>query len=610
VIEALKYQIEARWQVLLRFRFVHLVRHCAKRIFYGGEGAESGEMDLGIGALLALLAAPGAFISVGLFFKYGSLFRFLSGNLRFDPYVASLPDEYFFIVLSMVVAGSVAVWKWNSLLPDGRDFATLAPLPLRSSAIFAANLGALLLLVVLLAFDINAASSVLFPLIASALGPSSANGPALDATLKYFGVFLATHLLSVILAAAFGFLAVLTILGLLMAFLPFRVFQKASVWVRCAILTFFAALLLTSFSEPQQIQRFENVHRSWIFFPPPAWFAALCQSLRGVHRPLFATLRVPAVLSVGCAFFLSMAAYALSYRRCFLRSAEAKIVLPAGGGAAASLGFRFADKLALPSPFERACYRFTLKTFFRSEPHALTWIGLASIGVITTAETMLSAASPVLAGATQASRAAARLTTGIPSEGVLGIPLALTFFLLVGVRMAFEIPAPLRANWVFRLGVDPVTQRCAGLARRVMLTFEAPLWVACFAGFAYFWGWRIAVAHTAVVVAMTLLLIETLLLKFRKIPFTCSAPRFKGAVIPAVLIYVVSFYAFSGFIPGIEREIPRSPLLSVFEILALLLIWAGCIYKLSQNVLEIDRYPIFEHFEQPAVEVLDLTFRR
>jgi hypothetical protein len=49
---------------------------------------------------------------------------------------------------------------------------------------------------------------------------------------------------------------------------------------------------------------------------------------------------------------------------------------------------------------------------------------------------------------------------------------------------------------------------------------------------------------------------------------------------------------------------------SVCEIVALLFIWAGCIYKLSQNVLEIDRYPIFEDLERPAVEVLDLTFRR
>jgi hypothetical protein len=610
VIERLKYEIEARWQVLLRFRFVHLVRHCAKRIFYGGESTEADEMDLGIGALLALLAAPGAFISVGLFFKYGSLFRFLSGRLRFDPYAASLPDEYFFIVLSMVVSGSVAVWKWNSLLPDRRDFAALAPLPIRNSAIFTANLGALLLLVALLAFDINAASSVLFPLIASALGPSSGDGPGLDATLKYFGVFLGTHLLSVILAAAFGFLAVLAILGILMAFLPFRLFQKTSVYVRCAILIFFAALLLTSFSEPLQIERFENVHRSWISFPPPAWFAALCQSLRGLHSPLFASLSAAAVLSVVCAFVLSMAAYALSYRRCFLRSAETKIELPAGGGATASLGFRVADKLVLQGPFERACYRFTLKTFFRSEPHALMWIGFASIGVIVTAHTMLSAASPVIAGATQASRTAARITTGIAPEGVLGIPLALTFFLLVGVRLAFEIPAPLRANWVFRLGVDPVTQRCNGLARRVMLTFEAPLLAACFVGFAYYWGWRVAIAHTAVVAAMALLLMETLLLKFRKIPFTCSAPRFKGAVIPAVVIYVISFYAFSGFIPGIEGYVPKSPVVSVCEIVTLLFIWAGCIYKLSQNVLEIDRYPIFEDLERPAVEVLDLTFRR
>jgi len=30
----------------------------------------------------------------------------------------ALPDEYFFIVLSMALTGAVAVWRWYSIFPD------------------------------------------------------------------------------------------------------------------------------------------------------------------------------------------------------------------------------------------------------------------------------------------------------------------------------------------------------------------------------------------------------------------------------------------------------------------------------------------------------------
>ena len=120
------------WSRFSRQPFVRLVRHCVDRVFYGGDGLDGDELDFGIGAILGLLAMPGAFISILLSDKYSSLLRFLRHETHFDVYAASLPDEYFFIVLSMVVAGAVAIWKWDKLLPDRRDYANLAPLPIPS----------------------------------------------------------------------------------------------------------------------------------------------------------------------------------------------------------------------------------------------------------------------------------------------------------------------------------------------------------------------------------------------------------------------------------------------------------------------------------------------
>jgi hypothetical protein len=595
VIAALRKSLRLRWQLLAQKPFYRLLFHCIDRIFRGGEGTGEGEFDVGIGVLLAILAAPGAFIAFTLSSKYGSFFLWFrafylhdTASLHFDPFAASLPDEYFFIVLSMVVAGAVAVWKWDSLLPDRRDYTNLVPLPIPSRHIFFANLLALLLLAGILAVDINAASSVLFPLLASAS----------RGAIGYTVVFFFTHLLVVVLGAAFGFFGVLALLGVLMAFLPYRIFRKSSVYVRCGLTIFFVALLTTSFSEPRKIERLQQTSRSWNAFPPPAWFVGLCQSLRGLHNPLFGSLGVAAVVASTAAFAVAVGAYALSYKRCFLRSGETMVILPVGGGVPARLAFRLLDKTVLRGPFQRAGYRFVLKTLFRSETHSLTWIGFTGIGVIIASQIVFAAmARPAPFGA------------GLSAD-LLGVPLVLTYFLMFGLRLAFEIPAPLRANWTFRFGVDPCAGQSVALARRVMLTFEAPLLLACLGVCARFWGWRVALAHTAVVAAMAFLLTETLLLGFRKIPFTCTAPPFKQTSIAALLLYVIGFYAYIDAIPALEHRVFDSPFPFEEIIAILLLIWWMCLYSLRKNQIEPDRRLIFEDALAPVVEVLDLTFRR
>src|SRR5579863_6697243 len=77
-----------------------LVKLKLRRILYSAN-TDSEDMDAGIGVALTVLTLPGAFLSLLLFNKYGSLLRYLRGQVRFDPYAASLPDEYLFVVLAM-----------------------------------------------------------------------------------------------------------------------------------------------------------------------------------------------------------------------------------------------------------------------------------------------------------------------------------------------------------------------------------------------------------------------------------------------------------------------------------------------------------------------------
>ena len=429
--------------------FTRLVRHSIERVTQGGD--ESGELDFGIGAMLAFLAAPGAFASIA----------------------ASSADEYFFIVLAMVATGAVAIWKWDALIPGQRDYVNLAPLPIPAKHILHANLAALLLVAAALGFDVNAASSVLFPLVA--VGSHSSFGNT--------SLFFATHLFSVFLASMFSFFIVLAILGVMMVVLPYRAFRRCSIYVRCGIVAVLMAVLSTSFEMSAIVQHPSLGSRPLIQLLPPVWFLGLCQYLRGLTDPAFGMLAKTAILASVAAPTLAIAAYALSYRRCFAKSSESIANFAAVGGAIRHGRLHRATDLFLRTPFERGCFSFTLKALFRSESHMLIVGGFVGVGIVLASETLFQSASA--GGANR-----------WPSAALLSIPLIVLYVLLVGLRFSFEIPVMQKANWIFRL-TNPDASECAGLARKIMLAFLIPpLLVIALPAYAFVWGWRVGVIHT------------------------------------------------------------------------------------------------------------------
>src|SRR3974390_1922812 len=156
------------WDYYRQRPFLRLVDLFVARVFRGGGDADAEGLDLGIGLVLTLLAMPGGFVSLLLLDKYGTFAQWLRGVTNVDVLQAALPDEYFFIVLSMVVTGAVAIWRWDAIFPDRRDYTNLVHLPISTRTIFSANVTAGLFLVALVAFDVNAASCVLFPTVVAA----------------------------------------------------------------------------------------------------------------------------------------------------------------------------------------------------------------------------------------------------------------------------------------------------------------------------------------------------------------------------------------------------------------------------------------------------------
>ncbi len=566
--------------------FWRMVQLFVARIFRGGGDTDAEGLDLGVGLVLTLLAMPGGFVSLLLLNKYGTLLQWLRGIPNVDPLLITLPDEYFFIVLSMTVTGAVAVWRWDAIFPDRRDYMNLVPLPISTRNIFLANLVAVVFLAGLIAVDVNAASCILFPAVVEATQKS----------LLFFVKFALVHTLVVMLASVFAFSSVFALLGLLMAVLPASAFRRVSTYVRGVVVVYLVALLCTSFAVPDLLRSLKGPPPAWATLTPACWFLGLCQLLNGRAGPALNQLSRLAFPGIALVAALALCAYALSYHRYFVRIAETTEVTGTDHTSQVSLWGVLLDRLALRTQFQRGCFRFVCKTLVRSEPHRLVLTAVAGLGLVL--------ASQALMGAYEGSsgvRAAAL------SPGALSIPFVLSFLAIVGLRMVFDMPVELRANWIFQLMLDEDGQECERLARRVILILVLPpLLLIAFPPYVYLEGWMIAGLHTMPVVIWAVLLTNIALVRFRKLPFTCTLPLFKQHSIVTFLSCCFGFLIYAVSTPEFES----SALLEPWRMLSLVPVAAVAWYvphHLAKNAMDIERKLIFEEAPTQTIEALRLS---
>jgi len=531
-------------------------------------------MDVALGVILILLAMPGVLVSLLLFEKYGSLIRWMRGDGVFDPFIATIPDEYFFIVLSMVVTGAAAVWRWDALLLDRRDYSNIVPLPVSLRRIFLGNLAAIFLLAAALTLDVNAASFILFPI--AVVGS--------QVSLGVFLQFAAGHAATVILGSAFSFFAVFAVVGLLMALLPYALFRRISLYVRFLIALFLLALLATDFAVTSFLAELTHISKSAVTMLPPVWFLGIGQTLWGNgHNPFFAAMTRTALLALGISLVVAVLSYTLSFRRSFIRIPETAEVGPLPRSQFHLLPANLFDRTILRDPPQRACFHFITRTLLRSETHLQIASAFVAMGLVASAQSIASVF-----------RAAHVAMLRSPSTNVLSIPFILSFCIIVGIRLAFEIPTDLRANWVFALWIDAHTLEARPIARKILLTFSLlPLVPICFFSSWILWGLGTAFLHTAIHAACTIALVELLLLRFRKIPFTCSYPPFQSHSALIFVAYLFSFVIFTTYVPELELWSLADPWRAIVFLPPVTAILMG-IHFYRKQMLEMDKHLIFE----------------
>ncbi len=576
--------IQHEWQHQREQPFGRLVRLFVERIFRGGGDTDTEGLDLGVGLVLTFLAMPGGFVSILLFDKYGSLLQWLRALSHVDPLQIAFPDEYFFIVLSMTVTGAVAVWRWDAIFPDRRDYTNLAHLPMSSRTIFLANFTAVQFLVGLVAIDVNAASCVLFPMVVSFS----------QLTLPFFLKFAVVHAIGVMLGSVFAFLAVFSVLGIAMALVPPRWLRRISGYLRGVVVVYLVTMLSTSFAIPGLLYRVKGPAPSWSFLLPSCWFVSLCQILRGHANPAMLELGKLCIPAMFMLMLIAICTYTIGYRRHFVRIAE--IADGAGVKGKATWRLGFLDHILLKTPSQRGCFRFVARTLLRSEAHRLVMTGVGGLALVLASQSLMNAFD----GAKSARQAAL-------TPEALSIPFIVTFLLVIGLRVVFEIPAELRANWVFQLTLDAERQECSPLARKVILSAILP-WVLAltFGAYTYLEGIRLAVLHVGLILVWTVLLTDLLLICFRKVPFACSLPVFKQHSIVILIGFCFGFLIYAVSTPDFESSALRQPL----ELLTLLPVAAVAWFVpryLEKNAIELEKRLIFEEATVRTVEGLRLS---
>ncbi len=190
---------------------------------------------------------------------------------------------------------------------------------------------------------------------------------------------------------------------------------------------------------------------------------------------------------------------------------------------------------------------------------------------------------------------------------MLSIPFILVYCILVGLRFVFDIPTDLQPNWIFRFSLDKTARECTPLVRRVMLTFILP-WVfaAIFPVSLYQWGWTTALLQTALITIWSVLLADILLVRFRKVPFTCSYPPFRHSAIVVMLVYFFGFSAFVAITSRLEYWALLNPALLLLFIPITFVAWYAR-SRFQQDTTAPDMQLIFEEKQPVDFEVLDLA---
>lgn len=527
--------------------FVDLTGHFIRRFFDTELISKSAEAHLGVAHILAILAVPGVFYAVFTFFTYSYIYWHFTPAL----YTAvSAADQCRYVLFSMVVIGMVAVLKWDTLFPDRRDFAVLTPLPLKLRTIFAAKIAALLLFVSLFILAVAGLPTLVYPYMASwGLRP--------NVRLQHLAWMMIVHGVAVFSGCLFMFLFFVALQGVLINLLSRAQFRKVSVFFQALATVALVCLFFLLPIIPSQLPRWERANSRLLFALPPMWFLGLYQTLLGSHDALFQSLARIGIRALALSAVVAVATYIACYRRYSQMALESVTGRKPWRFGVSALAGRLLDRMALRDGPERAAFYFVLKTLSRSAKHRLYFAAYVAVGLALVLVGILE----MMTRSTHGNSWAAIIRLGgRPGEALLSIPLVISFFTLSGMRMVFEFPSELSANWVFQIAEERNGRKgLAGVRKSMLALAIVPLFAVTLIVYALLWGAVASLSAVLFGVLLSLILMEILLISFRKIPFTCSYRPGKANLPALGAAYWLAFSLYAYSLASLESWMVHHP---------------------------------------------------
>ena len=528
--------------------------------------------------IVAVLLSLGIIFIPGLYKQYLLLARLPASR----PYhLAMLGDVFGLILLAMTLIGIFTAIQWHALFPGLRDYQVLASYPIRLSDVFVAKFTALLAFGLILIISTTLPPSVLLPavFVGDYAGDAAAQIPAI--------------FVSASLAALFVFFSLVALQGVLLNAVPVRHFARVSLVVQGTLLT--ALLAGDPLARTLVTTNAIDHPPRWAIWLPPAWYLGLDQLLVGSSDPFATRLARIAIGAPIAAAAAAVGGYFWGYKRHRLRLVESATQ---SASQAHLSGGTFTAGRIVRDPRQLAVFAFVGKTLARSSLQRLV---LTVFVAIAAALICNSFASLFLSPGLHHSRSAARALR----QAAVAAPLALSLFVLSGLRYLFRLPVEHRANWIFRVNqagnevsflvaVERFLVCCAVLPVALLtLPIEFELLGAA-AGF----------EAAILCVLPSVILMEVFLTQLQSIPFTSSYLPGQRPVIQLLLIYgaAVSLYV-SALAAMIESSL-TNPAAATGLLTALLGAWL-IVRRSRKQQIQTSKLE-FEELEEPAIFSLDL----
>jgi hypothetical protein len=256
---------------------------------------------------------------------------------------------------------------------------------------------------------------------------------------------------------------------------------------------------------------------------------------------------------------------------------------------------RWSDRF-LPAPPEQAVFGFTAATLARSGTHRMVLTGFVALAVALIVESFVSLAF-------NGEFRGFRVRTFALEEASVAAPLALSLFVLAGLRYLFRLPVELRANWVFRVN-ETGNRRLLlrGVERFVLVLGVIPVALVTLPLELRIFGVVTGAAVSVLTALASLTVGELLLFGFDRIPFTSSYLPGTRPLIETVCLYGAAVAAYVLVLSGVIVASLDEPSFYLIAFGLMLAVWA----RVRRQRLEHWQVGSleYEELEEPAVQTL------